>query len=97
MALRDAIRALPEHWPDVERRLCPEDGRLIIEAVRSIAEQPDDEDLMFDLVARLAEVLPRDHQILVAIAVEDSRSTTTPRVWAEVIDRLLDIVENAPW
>jgi hypothetical protein len=97
MALRDAIRALSETWADVQRRLCPEDGRLVIEVTRSLTEDPDDEDLMLELLAHLAQVLPPDHPILTAIAIEDTRSTTTPRVWAEVIEQLRRIVASPTW
>lgn len=97
MALRDAIRVLSERWSDVELRLCPEDGRLVVEAVRSLTQHPDDEDLMFEVVARLADVLPRNHEILAAIAIEETRSTATPLVWAQVVDRLVHIVADSPW
>jgi hypothetical protein len=97
MALRDAIRALSEQWDDVEQQLGPEDGPPLLVAMRSLVLDPDDEDLMFEVVASLADVLPRDHAILAAIAIEDTRSTTTPLVWAQVIERLRDIVAKSSW
>jgi len=96
MALRDAIRVLCDEWTDVERRLDPEDRRLLVNAVRSLTQDPDDEDLMLDVVAHLAGMLSRHHPILAAIAIEDVRSTTTPSVWADVVKRLRQLVENTP-
>jgi hypothetical protein len=96
MALRDAIRALSELWDDVEQQLCPEDRRPLFVAMRSLVQDPDDEDLMFEVVARLHDVLPRDHDILAAVAIEDTRSSTTTSVaWMEVIERIHDILVEA--
>ncbi|MEW2427770.1 hypothetical protein AB0877_07140 [Micromonospora sp. NPDC047644] len=97
MALRDAILTLTEHWPDVERRLSTEQGRALVRAMRSLAQEPDDEDLMFEVVTLLVPVLPRQHPVFEAILIEDVRSTATPRVWARTIERLREIAAESRW
>jgi hypothetical protein len=96
MALRDMMNLLSEQWDDVQRRLNPEVGKPLIVAMRFFVMSPDDEGLMRGIAEQLDVVLPPDHPILAAIAIDDVRSYV-PRVWAQVVEKLRHIVASSPW